>query len=186
MGAGRERLVRQLATESVALAVAGGTLGIGLAALVVPLLARLVPMTLPMPDLPGVDLRVLSFAAVATALTGITFGLAPMLGSGRRPALDGLREGVRSAAGRSACVRRWSWRRSWRRSSCSSRAGCCPRARAHPVNRSRIPTEGVLTLRTELPVPRYLQTASRTSFYDRVLSGASAAGRAVGRASARR
>jgi hypothetical protein len=66
MGAGRERLIRQLMTESLILAACGGALGFALAVAVVPLIARLVPNALPIADVPGVDLRMLGFAALLT------------------------------------------------------------------------------------------------------------------------
>ena len=47
MGAGRERMVRQLMTESLLLAVVGGALGVAIAYAAVPLLNRLVPTALP-------------------------------------------------------------------------------------------------------------------------------------------
>ena len=79
MGAGRERLIRQLMTESLLLALVGGALGVVLAVAAVPLLARLVPATLPIAESPSVDIRVLAFAGVATILTGMLFGLAPVM-----------------------------------------------------------------------------------------------------------
>ena len=59
MGAGRERLVRQLMTESLLLARRGGALGVCVAVAAVPLLARLVPTNLPIAESPSVDVRVL-------------------------------------------------------------------------------------------------------------------------------
>ena len=55
LGAGRERLIRQLLTESLIVAGAGGLLGILLALVSFPLVARLVPATLPLSDTPGVN-----------------------------------------------------------------------------------------------------------------------------------
>ena len=79
MGAGRDRLVRQMLTESLILALAGGVAGVVLAVAALPLLARLVPVYLPIADVPPVDGRVLSFAFLVTLGTGLGFGVAPAL-----------------------------------------------------------------------------------------------------------
>src|SRR5437899_816008 len=104
MGAGHERLVRQLMTESLLLAAVGGTLGVMVAASAVPLLARLVPTTLPIAETAAVDLRVLLFAAALTATTGVAFGLAPVARAGDAD-LSGLREGARAGGGRKERLR---------------------------------------------------------------------------------
>src|SRR4029453_17004726 len=57
LGAGKERLVRQLITESVILTVLGGAAGVALAAASVPLFSSLVPATLPIASRPGLDMR---------------------------------------------------------------------------------------------------------------------------------
>ena len=59
MGAGRERLVRQLLTESVLLALCGGGLGLAIAIAAVPMAVKLVPTALPIAEVPAVDLRML-------------------------------------------------------------------------------------------------------------------------------
>ena len=66
MGAGRERLVRQLLTESLLLAIAGGAAGVMLAFAALPLLVRLVPNSLPIAEAPVIDARVLLSAACIT------------------------------------------------------------------------------------------------------------------------
>jgi putative ABC transport system permease protein len=105
IGAGRERLIRQLMTESLLLAFAGGALGIAVAFVAVPLLSQLVPQTLPIAATPSIDLRVLLFAVIITAVTGVVFGLAPVLRGGANPDLDGLREGARAGGGQKEGVR---------------------------------------------------------------------------------
>src|SRR4051812_21617935 len=100
MGAGRGRLIRQLATESLVLPPLRGAGGVLLATLVVPLLWKLVPVNLPTSATPSLDGRVLAFAAVLTVVTAVAFGLAPMARTGGESASQGLREGARAIGGR--------------------------------------------------------------------------------------
>ena len=93
LGAGRERLLRQLLTESLLLALVGGALGVVLAAAAAPLLARFLPASIPVTAMPAVDLRILLFAAALTMLTGIAFGVLPALARLRRRAGRDARRG---------------------------------------------------------------------------------------------
>ncbi len=79
LGAGRLRLVRQLATESAVLAAGGAVVGLLLASFGLGLLSAINPANLPRMDAIGIDATVLSFTAGMTALTAILFGLAPAL-----------------------------------------------------------------------------------------------------------
>ncbi len=80
LGANRRRLVRQLVTESMALALLGGGVGVLIATQAARLVQRLQP-PLPIPVSLNLapDLRVLVFAAAAATLTGLVFGLYPAL-----------------------------------------------------------------------------------------------------------
>ncbi len=97
LGAGRERLVRQLVTETVGIALVGGIVGVAAAAAGLPLLARLVPTSLPLAEHASLDLRILGLALAFVLFTGFAFGLAPALRAGRSSALDALRGGARTA-----------------------------------------------------------------------------------------
>ena len=99
LGASRGRLLRQLLTESVLLAIIGGTMGVLLAVWGVHALATLEAGTLPRADEIGVDGRVLAFALVLSVATGLLFGLAPALRLAGGTISGGLREGNRSVAG---------------------------------------------------------------------------------------
>jgi predicted permease len=173
IGAGRERLIRQLMTESLLLAAVGGALGIGIAIVSVPLLAQLVPMTLPIAASPSVDLRVLLVAAALTAITGMAFGLAPVLRVGANPDLDGLREGARTGGGQKERLRSALVVAEIVASVVLLvSAGLLIRAllTVQGVDPGFKP-EGVLTLRTDLPMPQYRRVDSRDAYYTRVLQG---------------
>jgi putative ABC transport system permease protein len=99
LGAGRGRLARQLLTESVLLALAGGVAGLLLAVWGVQLLLRFAPDNLPRLGEVSLDGRVLAFTALASLVTGVIFGLAPALQSARADVNDALRESGRTGAG---------------------------------------------------------------------------------------
>lgn len=77
LGAGRRRILRQLATESLVLAAAGGGSGLLIAMWGVDSLPAALEARVPRADSIEVDVTVLAFAIGATLLTGISFGLAP-------------------------------------------------------------------------------------------------------------
>ncbi|HEY4948860.1 MAG TPA: ABC transporter permease [Candidatus Acidoferrales bacterium] len=79
LGANHSRLVRQCLTESVILGLCGGALGISLAALAMGPFVSLWPGSLPRAQEIHLDWRVLAFALAISLLTGLLFGLAPIL-----------------------------------------------------------------------------------------------------------
>ncbi len=91
LGAGRGRIIRQLLTEAVLLAVAGTGLGVALAPAAFGLLTRLMPPTLAGLAPPELDVRVLAFAAGIALVTGIGFGLWPALTTSRTDLADSAR-----------------------------------------------------------------------------------------------
>jgi predicted permease len=99
LGASQARLVRQLLTETVALAFVGGALGLFIAAVGTQAGLRMLPTTLPRAEEVGIDGRVLIFTLFISALTGILIGSAPMLKMGANNLLAGLKEASPGAAG---------------------------------------------------------------------------------------
>ncbi|HXY32568.1 MAG TPA: ABC transporter permease [Gemmatimonadaceae bacterium] len=79
LGAGRRRLVRQMLTESLVLAVLGGALGVEVAMLGVRALVALSPPGLPRASAIDVDGSVFAFAIAITTMVGLAFGLLPAL-----------------------------------------------------------------------------------------------------------
>lgn len=105
LGANPSRLLRQLLTESVLLALIGGLLGILIAYWASRLLGTRLPLGLPTGFEVAVDWRVLAFTFGISVLTGIAFGLLPAL-AGARPDLNSvLRSGGRGGTGGKARTR---------------------------------------------------------------------------------
>ena len=97
LGAERHRIVRQLLTESVLLAIIGGGLGLLLASWGVTLLVRLTPQDTPGLNQVGVNAGVLGFTLVLSIAAGIVFGLAPAFGASRVDPNQSLKEGSRGS-----------------------------------------------------------------------------------------
>lgn len=173
IGAGRDRLVRQLMTESVVLAAAGGAVGVVIAIAAMPLLSAILPAWLPFGDAAVLDRRVLAFAAFVTLGTGLLFGVLPAWRVCGGVDHEGLREGSRSGVGGRRERLRFILvvaeiavsvvllvsaglliRALWRVQSTE------PGFRA----------DSVLTMQTWLPMPRYDSNAVRRTFYTNVLS----------------
>ena len=110
LGAGRGRIAQQLLTESLVLAVVGGTAGILLAMALVPALTALLGPQLPVDDPSSIhlDARVLLFALAASIGSGLLFGLVPAWKTSRTDYSAALRTrvggGLRHAATRSTLV----------------------------------------------------------------------------------
>jgi predicted permease len=172
LGANYRHVLRQLVTESLLLGLMGGLGAIAVAAGALPLLSRLVPTSLPIQQVPSLDARMLILALGLTLITVLSFGLAPAIRVCRSADFAGLHEGVRtggvgSQRARSALViaevivslvllisSSLLVRALWRVQS------------TDPGFR----TDGVLTLRTPLPFPKYEKTTTRNEFYQHVLA----------------
>ena len=99
LGASRFRVLRQLLTESILLALVGGALGLLLAAWGTRAALGVLPTALPRAEEIGLDPRVLIFTMGITLLAGILFGLAPALKVSQPNLHETLQEGVRGTSG---------------------------------------------------------------------------------------
>ncbi len=98
LGASRLRVIRQLLTESLLLAVAGGVGGILLAAWGVAALSAIIPTSFPRREGIAIDYWVLGFTLLVSVVTGVIFGLVPALQAAKTELTEALKEGGRSAA----------------------------------------------------------------------------------------
>ena len=92
VGSGRGRIIAQMLTESLLLAIAGGILGVLLAWQSIGVIRALSPANLPRIDTMSIDVRALVFAAGVSLVAAIVFGLAPAIRAVRGNLIDGLRD----------------------------------------------------------------------------------------------
>jgi predicted permease len=106
LGAARGRLMRQLLTESVLLAGAGGLFGLALAELAVRILRIAAPANIPRIENLGIDGGVLCFTAGLSLFVGMLFGVLPSLESSKADVNDALKRGT--GKGEAVHHKRWS------------------------------------------------------------------------------
>jgi predicted permease len=98
LGAGRGRLMRQLLTESVLLALAGGALGLLLSVAGIRWLRSIIPADVPGLERLGLDLRVLSYGFLVIVAAGVLAGIVPALQVTRGSLTDPLKDGGRGGS----------------------------------------------------------------------------------------
>src|SRR5947207_1886053 len=99
LGAAQERLTRQLLTESVLLSLFGGIAGLAILFSLKDFLLQLVPENLPRLNEISISWSVLLFALIASVVSGVLFGLAPVLQAGRLDLNHALKQEGRVSTG---------------------------------------------------------------------------------------
>ena len=179
LGAGRGRLVRQLLSESLVLALAGGAVGLLLASWGLDVIVGLRPANLDQLEGVRLDPFVLGFGALLSVLTGVLFGLVPALHATRPAVAQSLKVGAsmhRNAVG-------WRRRVSLRSALVAAEvalslvllagAGLLVRSvvALQRVDPGFSPTN-LLSANISLPRPRYEAEAAYRAFHEQVLAGA--------------
>ncbi|HEY2012432.1 MAG TPA: ABC transporter permease [Bryobacteraceae bacterium] len=173
MGAARSEIIRQLLTESVLLALAGGLLGALLSAWGTPLVAAIAGDNLPQSAGIRADRYVLGFSLAISLLAGILFGLVPALRLSRPDLNSDLRaEGRGSTAGRRSNALRNLLVISQVTLSLVLLIGAGLLIRNFVQLRNASPgfdTGNLLTMKLSLPPARYVGAARMTAFYEELL-----------------
>jgi putative ABC transport system permease protein len=170
LGADRARIVRELLTESVALSLLGGALGLLFASWGTTALAAAAPESLPRAREIQIDAVTLAFTLGLSVVAGLLFGLAPAIQTGRAELHTALKAGSRGVAGghraRSALVA------SQVALSLMLLIGAGLMIRSFLRLTAETPgfdAENVLTMRVDLPGVKYTTSERRTAFFEQLL-----------------
>jgi putative ABC transport system permease protein len=173
LGAGRRRIVRQLLTESMLLAAAGGVAGLLFAWLSFSFLKQLIPGGMVLNAAVRIDARIFGFTLLLSLLTGVIFGLAPALQAAKVDLNEALKQsGGRTGTGaghrrlRSALVIIEIALALVLLVGAGLLIQTFLRLRALDIG---VDTENVLTARTLLPRSKYGELPKRAAFYQQVL-----------------
>lgn len=175
LGASRWRIIRQLLTESVTLALAGGVAGLAAAWGIVQYIQNAPSLPIPRIRPITVDLNVLLFALGISILVGILFGFAPALQVSGRHVFEGLKaasQNVLSSSGRRSTVRDGLVVAEIALSlALLVGAGLLLRtfARMREANIG-VERQGLLTIGLSLPAAQYLKAEQRQEFLDNLLA----------------
>ena len=178
LGAGRRRIIQQLLTESLVIAVIGGAFGILLAFWGTKALLALAPSTLPRVSGVQVDLRILLISLGASLVCGVIFGLVPALTASKTNLVSSLKESERTDSG--SATRQWL-RRTFVVAEVALAlvllisAGLLVRSFSKVLDvKPGFDAQNVLTLRMSLPNAQYDKATKVAAFYDNVLARVSA------------
>lgn len=171
IGAGRGRIFRQMLTETLLLATAGGVLGVAVAAGAVRALVAAAPPGIPYLDRIGIDGIVLTVAAGVTLFSAVAMGLTPALRAGR-PDLRGALQATRTRPDRAQQRMRQALVVAQVSLALVLLVGAGLFVRSfralNRVDPGFDPT-GVLTVSIDLPRVRYNDQRAQRDFYDRVI-----------------
>ena len=172
LGAGRGRVFQQLLIEAVALAAAGGALGLLLATAALSSASTLLANQVPRADEISIDARVLLFVAGASILTGILAGTLPALRAGRCDLNDALKEGGRGDSAVGVGTRRLLVVCEVALSAVLL-MGAGLMVQTLLALRNADPgfnLDNVLTMQVALPSTRHPEASQRTAFFDSALA----------------
>jgi putative ABC transport system permease protein len=173
LGATRGRIVRQLVIEALILALIGGAIGVWIVPVGMTVLSALVPTGLVALSPSAFDARLLGFALLLAVFTGLLFSLAPAMQAARASLNDTLQQGGRSKTGSRTLVRdAMVVAQVATALVLLVAAGLLGRTLGNlrAIDLGFQP-DGLLTMRTTLPMPKYQDPTTRLAFYNGVVDG---------------